>query len=113
MVTTGNQYADRALAEMKERGTATPTLDVTAHAVDRASQSWLKIWRHDRDGAEGLHSWLARVAQEALGKEAPPHAPECRTHKGIRFVFKFEFGWPVLQTVTKLAKSPSRRPRRA
>jgi hypothetical protein len=106
MVTSGNSNAGRALAEMKERGTITPDLDVTGHALDRASQSCLKAWRHDRQGQEGLHSWLARVAMEALKKRAPTGAPERRTHKGIRFVFKFEFGWPVLQTVVKLARRP-------
>jgi hypothetical protein len=110
MVTTGNPNADRALAEMKARGTITPCLDVTGHAVDRASQKLLKLWRHDRDGSEGLHSWLARVAQEALEKKPPAGAPERRHHKGIRFIFKFEFGWPVLQSVAKLNRTPPRRP---
>lgn len=109
MVSNGHEHAEHALAEMQRRGTPTPELDVTGHAIDRVSLQCLKIWRQDRQKDEGLHTWLARVATEALQLKAPAAAPERRKHKGLKFIFKFEGGWPVLLTVAKLTK-PSKAP---
>jgi hypothetical protein len=113
MVSTNHKHADYARAEMDRRGTITPDLEISGHAIDRASLHCLKIWRRDRKPDEGLHSWLVRVAREAWDLKVPDAAPERRNHKGIRFVFRFESAWPVLLTVVKLKvptkKTPPRR----
>ena len=56
-----------AKAELARRGTVTPDLEVSGHAIDRASLSCRKIWHQTASSdQEGLHAWLSRVAAEAL-----------------------------------------------
>jgi hypothetical protein len=99
MVNVGHTYADHAEAEMKRRGTVTPDLDVSGHAIDRASLYCLKVWESTRKEKEGLHAWLVRVAQEALEKG---DEREGKVHyMGMKMVFLHEGKWPVLKTVIR------------
>jgi len=100
----GSSAQSIAAAELKRRGTVTPTLEVSGHAIDRASLACRKTWHQTaRDDEEGLHAWLCRVAQEALDSQHPDLATIADEVKipylGMKFVFKFGEAWPILKTV--------------
>lgn len=98
MVGNNHSKADIAAAELKRRGTTTPDLDVSGHAIDRASLSCRRTWHETKRQDEGLHSWLCRVAREALEAKDVDDKGRYR-HLGMRFAFEFEGKWPVLKTV--------------
>lgn len=107
MVQCHHRQAAIAQAELDRRGTHTPDLDVSGHALDRASQQCLDIWRRTRKSHypyhphEGLHAWLCRMAAEALEADRPdPRGGYL--HQGMRFVFE-PGAWPVLKTVMRVA----------
>lgn len=86
-------------AELKRRGTTTPDLDVSGHAIDRASLNCRKIWHESRGPDEGIHAWLCRMSAEAL-KEQPDK--QGRYHyNGMVFCFEQDGIWPVLKTVMR------------
>ena len=93
--------ADRkqiAAAELARRGTTTPDLDISGHAIDRASLRCRKTWHETRGENEGLYSWLVRVSGEALAKNERDEQGRYK-HMGLKFVFEDEGSWPVLKTV--------------
>lgn len=96
------EWKTLAKAELERRGTALPTLELSGHAIDRASLRCRKTWHETRGEEEGLYSWLMRVAGEAL---ATPQTGEDGTgavkhrHLGIQFVFQQGEEFPVLKTV--------------
>ena len=87
---------DTALAELYRRGTTMPTtLELSGHAIDRASQitkQWDKI---------GVHSWLLRIADEALAKA---NGKEEVVHDVFKFVFQYGDFYPVLKTIIKVRR---------
>lgn len=99
MVNADHSRADVAAAELKRRGTVTPDLEISGHAVDRASLNCRKVWHGDRGQDEGLHAWLVRVSGEAL--KQPKDAKGRHRHKGMKFVFEADGVWPVLKTVMR------------
>lgn len=106
MLTEATMRADRrqkAAAELARRGTATPDLDVSGHAIDRASLKCRKTWHETRSENEGLHSWLCRVAREALDKGERDDQGRY-LHLGMKFAFEEEGSWPVLKTVMPAKK---------
>lgn len=104
MINVGHSRKDIARAELDRRGTVTPDLDVSGHAIDRASVQCRKIWyqtrKHDN---EGLHAWLCRISAEAMAAAPPDEEGRCYIH-GMKLVFETDTEWPVLKTVMK-AKS--------
>ena len=105
MVNARHQYADHAKAELERRGTVTPEIDVSGHAIDRASLLCLDAWRLQSVADEGIHAWLVRMAQAALKEGAiPPEHPERRTWAGLSFRFELDGVWPVLKTVLPASK---------
>jgi len=99
MVGVGTPHADAARAELERRGTRLPTIEVSGHAIDRASQRCLKLWRKSREGDEGLYSWLARIGMEAWLKRTEEDQVKVR-HLGRGWIFELDCQWPVLKTVT-------------
>lgn len=97
MVQVGHSGAIIAQAELDRRGTVNPDLDVSGHAVDRASQAALEIWQATRNGDEGLHAWLCRIATQALKGE--PCKPDRYVWGPLVLVFELSTAWPVLKTV--------------
>lgn len=98
MVGSNHSRSELASAELARRGTVTPDLDVSGHALDRASLYCLEVWKATRREKEGLHAWLCRAAREAL--TANNTDPQGRyMHLSMKFVFEFEHKWPVLKTV--------------
>lgn len=106
MVNSGTQQADVAAEELKRRGTVTPDLEVSGHAIDRASLHCRKIWHETRGEDEGLHAWLVRMARTALDRgdidEQGRH--HLREH-GLRLVFADMEVWPVLKTVIRIKRN--------
>jgi hypothetical protein len=97
---------DLARAELKRRGTVTPTLEVSGHAIDRASLSCRAIWHQTAQSKdEGLHAWLCRVAAECLATQPAERANGAASAKipYLGMLFSFEFGecWPTLKTVMR------------
>lgn len=103
MINEKHAQAHIAQAELDRRGTRTPELDISGHAIDRASLKCLQIWHMTRQVDEGLHSWLARVAKTAIDSaEAGDTLPDEEgriTYAGITFVFERDSEWPVLKTI--------------
>lgn len=100
MINERHSKSDIAVAELERRGTTTPDLDISGHAIDRASLSCRKIWHEDRAKDEGLHAWLIRVASEALELKKIDDKGRYR-HKGMKFAFEQDGFWPVLKTVMR------------
>lgn len=100
MVNVKHQLADWAAAEMKRRGTVTPDIEISGHAINRASLLLLDQWEHSRFDNEGLHAWLCRIA-----KEAHEHGDRHKTkpgrsyYEGMTFQFALDVTWPVLKTI--------------
>ncbi|HXC41463.1 MAG TPA: hypothetical protein VN667_21210, partial [Burkholderiales bacterium] len=67
------------------------------------SQQALEHWQQYREGDEGLHAWLCRVAMEAL--KAGTRRGDKVDYIGMRFVFALDGVWPVLKTVIRSKRS--------
>lgn len=99
MVANNARHAALAEREMARRGTPTPTLDITSHAIDRASLHCRDKWHEERiKTGLGLHSWLVKVATEALAQGDKKQDGRI-VWKGMKFAFKTETEWPILMTV--------------
>ena len=89
-----------AAAELKRRGTTTPSLDLSGHALDRASLRVLDMWKRRINKEIGFYTWLHDRAKEALGS-GREISPGKVSHDGITFVFAMEGTWPVLKSVIR------------
>lgn len=88
-----------AKAELARRGTVTPSLEVSGHAIDRASLTCRKTWHQTAlSPEEGLHAWLCRMAAEALEKGLILESGKIG-YMGMKFAFERDGCWPVLKTV--------------
>lgn len=100
MVNVRHTHAERAEAELKRRGTTIPDLEVSGHAVDRASLMCRWAWHEFGKKDEGLHSWLVRSAREAIENgEAHPTDAGRFEWNGLSYRFEMDVEWPVLKTV--------------
>jgi hypothetical protein len=95
-----------AAAELKRRGSTLPTIEVSGHALDRASLSCRAIWHQTaKDDNEGLYSWLCRIGREALdstedGMEGHSESRECEIeYLGLKLIFALGEFYPTIKTV--------------
>jgi len=100
MVNAHHSRQKIAEAELQRRGTVFPDLDVSGHAIDRASLYCLEIWQNTRQPEEGLHAWLVRMATEALKANRQDHKGRY-LYNGMKFAIEQDGVWPVLKTVIK------------
>lgn len=99
MVNAGHSAARQAAMELARRGSVLPEIEISGHAIDRASQHSLAAWRHGRDGEEGLHAWMQRAGLEAYHRlDASKDTIE---HAGVRWIFKRGKFYPEIKTVTR------------
>jgi hypothetical protein len=95
-----NPRKELAKAELERRGTKPPSMDISGHAVDRASMQLWKDYFRERQAGEGLYRWLQRKAEHAL-----EHG-ERRGGKiidgNIKFVFDEGVKYPTLLTVMRI-----------
>lgn len=104
MVNVGHTEVAQAKAELARRGTKhSAQVEISAHAVDRASQRLLGFWLETRTGEEGLHSWLARMADAALTFPGDAHGNH--SYGPAVFTFSRDYVIPVLLTVKYNPKS--------
>lgn len=59
---------EMARAEFERRGDTMPKVEISGHAIDKASLRVRKIWHETRGQDEGLYSWLSRISLEAMEK---------------------------------------------
>ena len=86
-----------ALAEIERRGTKLRSdVEITPHAIDKASLRVRKIWHETSLPDEGIYTWLSRVASEAIKEKGNN---EKIKYLGIKFVFKLGNNYPILKTV--------------
>lgn len=92
------QVRQIATAELKRRGSVLPTLEISGHAIDRASLRCRKTWHQTAlTPDEGLHAWLCRVSEQALAMGERDGAKV--RHLGLVFVFEVGDVYPVLKTI--------------
>jgi hypothetical protein len=68
-INEATQFSATAEAELKRRGHVIGSgrqVEISNHAIDRASLRLMGFYLADRRQNEGLHSWLVRVALEVL-----------------------------------------------
>lgn len=105
------ENVDRPIAqwERDRRGDIDPEIEVSHHAIDRASQRLLHIWTADRHSDpenghyEGIAAWVHRMAVEAMAQDDRQDQDDGSVvycYKTMRFVVKDSGGgWPTLVTV--------------
>lgn len=103
LINENTQWKNIAISEMERRGTSMDdmkNLEISGHAIDRASIFCAKIWKQTRKREEGIHAWLFRMATLALtdGKTSGADA-DVRHYIGIKWVFSFGEIYPTLKTV--------------
>lgn len=103
------KYAELELAR---RGTSVEPINIelSGHAIDRASTRLQSYWLETREGDEGLYSWLARIAKEAYDASGMPTFDEDTVDRksqdieiyrnGIKMVFMIGRYYPVLKTIS-------------
>jgi len=106
MVNEGHPKADVARAELDRRGIAVQqqTVEISGHAIDKASLRVRRIWHETRDQDEGLHAWLLRMCEEAAATlpEGVTLGDEGRVyHNGMILMFHSGLEYPVLKTVMR------------
>lgn len=91
--------------ELKRRGEPLPDIEISPHAINRASTNCGRVFRSTHRQGEGIHSWLGRIASEALkhGRKMDDKV----TYKGMKFCFTCDTKWPVLKTVMLDEKVPT------
>lgn len=105
MVNEHHTEAGRAKGELDRRGTVFPNLDISGHAINRASICCKWEYRETRKENEGLHAWLVRMAEAALERGVPRPGHEGQyAFEEMSFRFTTEHEWPVLKTVLPLGK---------
>jgi len=104
LINAGTQHALTASAELKRRGVILKhELEVSSHAIDRASQTCLLLFMEDRSRTEGIYSWLHNIASLALKTKEHPHQKEI-VFNGIKFVFEYGEVFPTLKTLYPVNK---------
>ena len=102
MVNSDHSRKNIAESELSRRGTSFPELEISGHAIDRASLRCLDIWRKNRNDDEGLNSWLARVSAEAIESVSGNISNNRKVgYLDMLFVFEVMGKWPVLKTVMR------------
>ena len=90
-----------AKAELERRGDTMPKeVEISNHAIDKASLRVRKQWHTDRGPDEGLYSWLQRICTEALElKNKTNEQNERMSYKGCKLIFIYGNHYPTLKTV--------------
>ena len=97
LINEGTQYSNIAKAELKRRGTTlNQEIEISNHAIDRASIACIKHWEKTRKKNEGIYSWLIRMSKAAIKQDGKK---EKITYKGIIFIFCYGELYPTLKTI--------------
>ena len=93
------QWKELAKAELERRGSTLPEIELSRHAIDRASLRVREIWQETTLPDEGLASWLERMCLEAL--QTTPIKPDTYAIHGMNLVIEQGDEFPTLKTVTR------------
>jgi len=96
MVQCSHSKADIAKAELERRGTVTPNVEISGHAIDSASLRLRWLWHETSKKNEGLHAWLVRFCEDAL-KNHKMDEENCIYLDEVKLVFE-PGEWPILKT---------------
>ncbi len=97
LVNESSNWRETALAELKRRGTTLSyEVEISGHAIDRASLNCRKTWHETAEDGEGIHAWLVRMATEAIGSKGKQ---ELIHWKGVKLAFTYGEYYPILKTV--------------
>jgi len=97
MININHPDAAQARKELERRGTIIPDIDVSGHAIDRASLRCMEIYKKSKKKDEGFYAWLIRMSQSAL-KNGTKDGGKI-LYKGMKFFFSTDTQWPVLKSV--------------
>ena len=83
-------------------------IDVSGHAIDRASLRCLPIWQKTRAAkGEGLYTWLCRIAKEALDRGEVDRRGRYK-HRGMLLAIEYEGKRLLVKTVMKSGRDKRR-----
>jgi hypothetical protein len=99
MINENTPQADIAKAEFERRGDTMPKIELTGHAIDRASLKVLTIWYKTRNKNEGFYSWLQRMTLEAIAQGA--QIGDRIHYKGMKFCVVKGNEFPTLKTIMR------------
>jgi len=98
MVNNRTSQCKLAREELARRGTTFPNIEISGHAMDRASQRLWSLYQKKAKKDEGLWSWLVRIAEQALKSGSLRDGRI--SFRGIKFAFDDEtVEFPVLKSV--------------
>jgi len=94
------EWRELAKAEFERRGDTMPQIEITGHAIDRASLRVLYLWESTRNRREGLYSWLTRIALRAI-KEGRPVKNNSTKIKfwGMKLIIEQGEEFPILKSI--------------
>lgn len=104
MVRENHTLGVHAQAELDRRGTVTPDIEISGHAIDSASLRIRKLWHESRGEQEGLHAWLCRMATAALADGRLVEqglSGDKIAYGGALWCFTRSGAWPLLKTVMR------------
>ncbi len=107
IIRQGHPQAHLAQAELDRRGVAIANMDISNHAINRASLDCWDLYRRTRGEGEGLHAWMLRMAEEA--RRWPPDDKGRHFHNGAYWCFAGDDEWPVLATVIRVPGTRGKR----
>jgi hypothetical protein len=94
------KWRDLARAEFERRGDTMPLVEISGHAIDKASLRVLNLWESTRNRKEGLYSWLQRITLRALKEGKPVKANSSKIRFwGMKLVIEQGEEFPVLKTI--------------
>lgn len=102
MVNQNHRESHMARAELKRRGTVVPEMEISSHAINRASLRIMHVFGKRDDKKEGLHSWMLREAGVAmiLGTKRG----DKYSYHGIKWAIVTDGVWPVVLSVMERGK---------
>ncbi|WP_169334783.1 putative quorum-sensing-regulated virulence factor [Gilvimarinus chinensis] len=101
MANNGTKMAEYAKAELERRGDTMPVVELSGHAIDRASLRVRKIWHETKlSDDEGLYSWLQRMTLEALEKGERLESGKIKYNR-MKFVIEQGEEFPSLLSIMR------------
>lgn len=108
LINAGASCTPVAQAELDRRGIVKDhkKVEISKHAIDRASVRILRIWQGASDSNEGIYSWLTRISIEALNRLIDDQKKDKFRVKFANLTLVFKSGklYPTLVTVLKNKK---------
>lgn len=89
-----------AKAEFDRRGDTMPKVEISGHAIDKASLRVINVWRADARIGEGIYSWLQRIVLEALARGKKKYE-DTYFYLGMKLIIVKGEEYPSLKTIMR------------